>query len=92
MAGPHGDSYLHLAEVVQLHGGREVEQHVGEVGALVAQLVQHGVGDELDGELDVAQRGAEPDAATKEKHAISFLNRQQTPEQSNGAALPCRLT
>lgn len=45
---------LELAEVVQLHGGGEVEQHVSKVGTPVGQFVQHRVRDELDGQLDVA--------------------------------------
>jgi len=44
---------LEFAEVVQLHGGGEVEQHVGEIRAPVGQLVQHRVRDQLDGQLDV---------------------------------------
>ena len=56
---------LHVAEVVQLHGRGEVQQHVRQVGTLAGQLVQHGVGRQLDRQLDVAQRGAE--ASTVEK-------------------------
>ena len=48
---------------MQLHGGGKVQQHVRQVGALAGQLVQHGVGGQLDRQLDVAQRGAEPRAA-----------------------------
>lgn len=61
------ESNLHLAEIVQLHGRGEVEEHVGEVGALVAQLVQYGVGDKLDGKLDVPQRRPKPDAAIRNR-------------------------
>lgn len=46
---------LEFAEVVELHGGGEVEQHVGEVRTPVGQLVQHRVRDELYGQLDVPQ-------------------------------------
>lgn len=56
--------YLHLAEVMQLHGSGEVQQHVCEVGGLVSQLMQHSVSDQLYGQLNVAQRGSEPDTAT----------------------------
>jgi len=34
-----GGERLELAEVVQLHGGREVEQHVSEIRTPVGQLV-----------------------------------------------------
>lgn len=58
-----GDTHLHVVEVVELHGGGEVEDDAGEVGALGGQLVQHRVGDHVHGHLQVAQRGAEPCAA-----------------------------
>lgn len=57
-----GGERLEFAEVVQLHGGGEVEQHVSEIGTPVGQFVEHRVRDELDGQLDVAQRRAEPHA------------------------------
>jgi len=57
-----GGECLKLAEVVQLHGGGEVEKHVREVWTPVGQLVQHRVRYELDGQLDVSQRGTESHA------------------------------
>jgi hypothetical protein len=51
-----GNSYLHFTEVVQLHGRTEVQKHVGQVGTLVGQLVENGVGDHLNGQLNIPQR------------------------------------
>lgn len=62
-----GGERLELAEVVQLHGGGEVEEHVCEIRAPVGQFVEHRVRDELDGQLDVAQRRAESHAITYEE-------------------------
>lgn len=53
-----GGEGLEFAEIVQLHGGREIEQHVREVRAFRGQLVEDDVSYHLDGELDVAQRSA----------------------------------
>lgn len=72
-----GGERLELAEVVQLHGGGEVEQHVSEVRAPVGQLVEHRVRDELDGQLDVAQRGAEPHATHYYTYARAYRFRQR---------------
>jgi L-serine deaminase len=49
-------SYLHFTEVMELHSRTEVQKHVGQVRTLVGQLVEHGVGDHLDGKLNVPQR------------------------------------
>lgn len=48
---------------MELHGGGEVKEEVGEVWALGGQFVQHGVGDHVHRHLQVAQRRAEPCAA-----------------------------
>lgn len=50
-----GRKRVHVVEVVQLHGGREVEQHMIEVGTLVGQLVQHRVRYQLDRQFNVTQ-------------------------------------
>jgi hypothetical protein len=66
--------YLHLAEVVELHGGGEVQQHVGKIWTLVGQLVKHRVRYQLDGQFDVAEAGPETDAAEQcRKVAFTFL-------------------
>lgn len=52
---------LQLAKIVQLHGSRKIQQHVREIWALVGQLVENCVGDELYRKLYVAQGGAEAD-------------------------------
>lgn len=45
---------MELAEIVQLHGGGKVQQHVREVGTFVGQFVEHCVGDQFDGKFDVS--------------------------------------
>lgn len=54
---------LHLREVVELHGGGEVQQHVRQVGTLVGQLVEDCVSDQFDRQLDIPQWWPEAYAA-----------------------------
>lgn len=68
-----GREGLHLREIMQLHGGREIEQHVRQVRTLVRQLVEDSVRDQLDRQLDVPQRRAEA-CAVPDKTISSHLN------------------
>lgn len=50
---------------MKLHGRTEVKQQMGQVGAFVGQLMQHCMGDEFNGQLDVAERRTKPDTGKR---------------------------
>lgn len=54
---------LHLREVVELHSGGKVQQHVRQIRTLVGQLMEDRVRDQFDRQLDVPQRRSEAYAA-----------------------------
>ena len=65
----NSSTYLHVVEIVKLHGRGEIQEHYGEVRTSGGQLVQYGVGDELHGQLNVAEGGCEPMAKTQQKYS-----------------------
>lgn len=46
---------LHLGKIVQLHSCGKVQKHVGQIRALVGELVENRVRNKLYGQLDVSQ-------------------------------------
>ena len=50
---------VEIVEVLELHGGAEVEREIFEIGAPVGELVEHMRRDELDGQLDVLEMRVE---------------------------------
>jgi hypothetical protein len=73
-----GGERLELTEVMQLHGGGKVEQHVSEIRTPVGQLMEHRVCDELDGQLDVAQRRAESHTKPLHTHRFKHFGKNKT--------------
>lgn len=62
---------------MELHGSGEVEEEVGEVGALGGQLVQDRMGDHVHRHLQVAQRRAEPGTAQSTAAAQGVEQRKE---------------
>lgn len=58
---------LHLWKIVKLHGSGEIQEHVRQIRALIGELVQNRVSDELDRQFYVPQR-------RPESYAEIFLN------------------
>jgi len=50
---------------MQLHGCREIKQHVCQVWAFVGKFMQYSVCDELNWQLNIAQSGTKPNTGKR---------------------------
>lgn len=64
---------LKLVEIMELHGRAEVEEHVSEIRTLGAQFMENGMRNKFDGQLDITQRRAEPNAGKKGNNKLIKL-------------------
>jgi len=78
---------VHVVEVVQLHGIREIQRQVLQIGTLVGQLMEDDRSDEFSRQFDVSKRISESNADQSDQR-VDVVNIESGEVRSEGDASP----